>query len=82
MFKCKRCSEKDLRITDLKEQISYLKNMLTPETNGVPTSLMEADAIMSGRQDVIELFANAPTPSPDSEAGIQSERDRLIAGTY
>jgi hypothetical protein len=80
IFRCRVCSEKSARISDLQAQISYLKSLLSPNTD-VSASQLEADAVLSGRQDVIELHREEP-PAPAEEFDIESERDRLVAGTY
>lgn len=83
MFKCKVCAEKDQRISDLKEQIAHLRQQIAlpsndPET--VPALALEADAIMSGHQHVIEI-KDTELPEDDSDAE-QLERDRILSANY
>lgn len=81
MFNCKRCKEKDLRILDLKEQMSFLRGMVSPphDPNKIPTSALEADAVLNGHQHIIHVEAE---PEEDEEDTVIRERDRVLAGTY
>lgn len=85
--KCRVCAEKDKqigdkdsRIADLKAQIEDLRSLVLPKnTPGViPLVSLEADAIMSGKDEAIEI--------PDAQRAeldeIQSEATRILSGTY
>ncbi len=79
---CKCCKEKDGRIDDLREQVSFLRDLARrPETSNktIPSVTFEADAVLSGQQNIVELN--------EGESGIainddDLERDRLLSGTY
>lgn len=82
MFSCRTCREKDARIADLKEQIAMLRRLALPDNNPHnPTAhALEADAILSGQQHVIEIDESE---LPDTEMdAITHERDRILSGTY
>lgn len=79
---CKACQEKDARIADLKEQVAFLRELARrPETSNksIPQVTFEADAVLSGQQAVIEIKEGETGISINE---IESERDRLLAGTY
>jgi len=84
LFRCRVCAEKDQRISDLKEQVAFLKSQLvvSNDPEHAPIGQYEADGILSAQQHVIEV----PTPeqfSEDRQAEAErSERERLLAGTY
>lgn len=75
MFRCRVCQEKDARIADLKTQIAYLSRLATPDNSGIPLVHLEADAILSGSQEIIEVDQSKVDETI-------SERDRLLSGTY
>lgn len=73
-FSCKVCSEKDKRIDDLKG----LLKIFTASTQADPEqTALEADALMSGHQEVIEITSE----SEDAEEEAL-EADRIFSGTY
>lgn len=73
-------SEKDARISDLKEQIELLRSLAIPpqSQNRVTLQEVEADAVMSGYQDQIELTSEQLKELEEQEA----ERERLLSGNY
>lgn len=49
IFKCKCCAEKEARIQDLKEQVSYLRTLVySPNQNYTTPVQYEADKILEG----------------------------------
>lgn len=79
---CKTCKEKDARIADLKEQVAFLRELARrPEASNksIPQVTFEADAVLSGQQSVTEIQEGETGISINE---IESERDRLLAGTY
>ena len=80
MFRCKVCVEKSLRIADLKEEIKVLRSLTIPsnDPNDISSESLEADAILSGRQDVITI---KELPKDDISEEL-AERDRILSGTY
>jgi hypothetical protein len=82
LFKCKVCSEKDKRITELNSQIEFLRKMLgetaSTGTNPSPVSL-EADGILSGQQHIIQI--DEPQEEATEEE-IDDEATRLLSGNY
>lgn len=79
-FRCRVCEEKDLRIRDLQEQISLLREMVPPQTRAdrIPVLLAEADGVLSGRDAPID-----PTADQLKELErIESEANRILSGTY
>jgi len=67
MFRCKVCAEKDARISDLKEEIKHLRNVLNPAPR-VNKYEFEADNLLSG--------GNTERITIDEEAE-QKENERL-----
>lgn len=79
MFKCKVCIAKDSHIQDLRNQISDLRGLVLPKQAPVPPdNVIEADAMLSGHQDIIESDPEAVSLAEE----IQSERERILSGTY
>ena len=80
MFKCKVCTEKDLRIADLKEHI----RALSPHNKAseIPLLHIEADKIMSGSDEVMEVTSEEVRGMSEEDLRILSERDRLLSGNY
>ncbi len=77
MFSCKRCLEKNDRIVDLKEQVSFLRSMTVSSSDPTPRQ-MEADAILNGTDRVIDI-----TPEEkESVEDVASEEARILSGTY
>lgn len=81
MWDCKVCLEKDRRLEDLKEQISYLRNILNPPKfiqQDIPQNDLQEDMILSGAgKEETELVSN------DIEtAEILAERSAILSGTY
>lgn len=81
-FQCKCCPVHEARIQDLKTQIEDLKRFALPYNQVKPSLLeMEADAILSGHQDIISL--NKEEESDDSDLfELSRERDRILSGNY
>ncbi len=77
MFSCKRCLEKNERILDLKEQVSFLRSM-TVSSSDPTAKQMEEDAILSGTDRVIDI-----TPEEESSVDdVSSEAARIFSGAY
>jgi len=80
MFKCKVCAEKELRISELKEQIAYFKSLLAPAPR-VNKYELETDNLLNG--GAAELIDDVHTEEEQQKADlIQLEHDRILAGTY
>ena len=77
---CKSCSEKDLRIGDLKAEIAYLRELVRPEplNHKLPLIDLERDAIMSASDEMIDV----KTDPTDEDDYIQREASALLSGTY
>lgn len=76
MFKCKVCIEKDSRIKDLKENIQFLQNEISPRQQ-IPLINLEANNILNG--------AGLEEPSPEEIEQLKrekEERDALLSGNY
>jgi hypothetical protein len=85
LFKCKVCAEKDRRIADLQEQIKFLRSYQTPShPTQVEARDLEADSLLSGKNDVIEITGHNIAAETESENvdDVISERDRILTGTY
>lgn len=74
MFHCKVCAEKDHRLVDLKDEISYLRKLLQPPRAAAnPNVHQEANALLNGVSEQIQ---------PDESPEVLAERDALLSGTY
>lgn len=89
LFTCHVCAEKERRIADLFKLIEHYKALATPNNNPfrLPAIQMEADAVLSGQQHIIDLrapsaadqeIANQEAQADDE----QSEASRLLSGSY
>lgn len=80
MFECKICLQKDLRLADkdaeikrLMEQVSMLREMVSPSKPKAPSLQdREMDQILSGENEVIQV----------SEDEINNEAAQLFLGSY
>lgn len=81
MFNCKVCLEKEKRISELKEQISYFKEVLHPKDTRVtyvPPQSAEEDVLLAGGgQEEVTL----PQDQIES-AEVLAEREAMLSGTY
>lgn len=70
----------EARIKDLKDEVYTLRQMVFPATRPsfIPVSQLEADAILSGRQDQIQQTEEEKA----TEDAILSERNAILGGTY
>ena len=78
MFQCKICLEKNKRIEDLKEQIELLKKLAFPNNNNANAINVEANSIMHGSNDIIDLTPEELARQQD----IIQEQNALLYGTY
>lgn len=70
------------RIADLKSQIEDLRaiSSLTNRTQLIPAVALEADAILSGKEETYSpTYTEEEVNASMAEA---SERDRILSGTY
>ncbi len=68
MFKCKICKEKDERISELKDQITYFKSLLNPAPRINKFELQEDLLLEGGGQET------DPTPVDEEAERIENER--------
>lgn len=78
--KCKCCIEKDLRISELKEQISYFKSILNPPER-ISHYELEETAIMNGGGQALVTPEELKKES-DENLLIQREADGIFMGIY
>lgn len=84
MFKCKSCSEKNLRIEDLKEQIHFLRLQLNPPPR-LSKYEIEEDYMLNGGNE--EQTSPAPIDDEANKtnqeqlAAIQLEHDQIMSGS-
>ncbi len=70
----------EARIADLKAEIGALRTLVLPSSRPyhIPVGQLEADAVLSGTQDILQL-----TPEQSQEQDeILAERDRILSGQY
>lgn len=84
MFKCKACIAKERHISDLRDEILSLRKLVyAPSIKEQPLVMVEADAVLSGREQPIEYAPKDLTPEQLKELeDIESEATRLLSGTY
>lgn len=75
MFKCKVCLEKDKRITELQEQVTYLREMTNPGrlTVTLPRVHEEANRVLSN--------VDMPVPT-EMDLSIEEEATRILTGNF
>ncbi len=83
MFNCSVCKEKDNRIEDLREQISYLRNILNPPVSNLKQKYIEQtdlqqDMILSGGGKEETELESEPADTPE----VLAERAAMLSGTY
>lgn len=83
MFKCKVCTEKNLRISELKEQIDYLKKQLNPPP-AIRSYEVQQDFILDGatREEVEPESEIDATSAELSKALENLEEDKIFSGNY
>lgn len=80
IFKCRVCAEKDARIAELKEQITYFKNLLNPPPR-VSHYELETDRIMNGAgQETEQVVAVDEEAERLENERIQREQDMIFSG--
>jgi hypothetical protein len=76
------CAEKDKRIEDMREQITYLRNLLNPPAKPVSyeePQNFQADVILNGgggEESSLPQDQNLETPE------VLAERAAMLSGTY
>lgn len=84
MFKskpCTTCAEKDQRITDLKEQITYLRSVLHPAPirfHHEPPQAYQEDMILDGGGKEETRLPEDEQETPE----VLAERAAMLGGTY
>ncbi len=68
MWKCKVCAEKELRISELKEQVNYFKRLLNPPPR-IQKFELETDEILNGGGRETQ-----PTLADEEAERIENER--------
>lgn len=74
---CAVCAAKDETIASLKSEIEFLRLQVRPKTEPSFEVELEANAVMDGRTDPIEVLENGQT-----QEEIDSEAQRILSGTY
>lgn len=80
MFKCKCCPEKELRITELKEQIAYFKTLLNPPERISKYELEEVAVFNGGGQQLVD--EETLKKETEVNAALQREADGIFMGIY
>ena len=78
MFSCKICKEKDLRISELKDQIIYFKSILNPPPKINTYELEESVMMNGGGQE--EIDPATVLAEEKENAIIQREVDFIFSG--
>ncbi len=82
-FNNKLIEQYEARIEDLKRQIEDLRALSLPHLSAqkLDKNVLEADAILSGKEEVFEPSDITPEELEAMRLE-QSERDRILSGTY
>jgi hypothetical protein len=72
------CVAKDAHITSLQAEIEMLRRLALPTNNTLPIIEFEADAVMSGSQEQINL----DEIDTKQHEEIAAEAARLLSGSY
>lgn len=78
---CKCCLEKASRISDLQQEVSFLRKLVRPEpvSNSTLSLIqLEQDAILSGTGDLIQISPE----DLDTADAILREQDALLTANY
>lgn len=78
MWNCKACQQRDRHIAALEAQVAFLKDMVAPPAS-TPLIALEADAVLSGNQEVIEIPDAVELSQAEEEA---SERARILSANF
>lgn len=81
-FKCKVCEEKDKRISELKDNIKYLQNMLNPQASNMVN--VEANKMLDGSSlPVVEVELSSSSEDKIKEdEKILREANAILTGEY
>lgn len=74
--KCRVCEAHTNHIETLKSEVVSLRRLALPQNNPLPLVEIEADAVLSGLQDQIEI------PSLEKQREIDIEASQLLSGSY
>lgn len=74
--KCRVCEAHLKHIQSLQSEVQSLRRLALPQNNQLPLVELEADAVLSGHQDQIEI------PSFEEQQKIDSEASQLLSGSY
>lgn len=79
---CKVCSEKDKTLAVLRDEVAFLRKQIArPEVRNTVSVEYEADGLLSGQQDQIEIQTRQEALS-EEDAAILAERDAILSGNY
>jgi hypothetical protein len=80
VFSCKRCLEKDKRIEDLKQDITFLRSMLSPNFSNALN--LEANKILEGAGLPIIEMSEPSEPKTKENVSLQREAISILTGNY
>ena len=79
-WKCKCCREKDEQVSNLQSEIAFLRKLVLPEyinnNSNIPIAHLESDAIMSGRDEQIQIASHEMVDQQET----QREAVSILAG--
>jgi hypothetical protein len=79
---CKVCLEKDKTLAVLRDEVTFLRKQIArPEIRNAVSVEYEADGLLSGQQDQIEIQTRQEVLS-EEDAAILAERDAILNGSY
>lgn len=80
--KCKICLEKDVRISELKEQISFLRSIAYPKPYS-PLVTLEANRILDGaNSEILEVDTSDNKDLQKEFEQAALEHDLILSGNY
>lgn len=82
MFSCKACPCKDAHIKSLQDEVANLRRLVIPSEsagNVLPVIHLEADAILSGSQEVMQISDKELKKQAEDA---NSEVSAILSGSY
>lgn len=80
-FKCRVCTEKDLRIEELKAQAAFLKSLIPQTTPDILPLNLEAQKILEGSLSHVVDLETLPSSDKLKELQrIQTEAAKILSG--
>lgn len=83
MWKCKACAAKNEQIDSLKNEIGFLRRLVSPpvDNHTIPESEREVHSVLDAFERPVEIQTHAAHSEQLSEAEL-AERNAILSGEY